>query len=60
MASFIDIQLQVTEVWEKSYYFWIAPRMYVCMCVHACVLACGCVCVHVCVKEVDFGDSFNG
>ena len=26
MASFIEINLQVTELWEKSYYFWIAPR----------------------------------
>ena len=26
MASFIKIHLQVTELWEKSYYFWIAPR----------------------------------
>ena len=29
MASFIEIHLQVTELWEKSYYFWIAPRIYV-------------------------------
>ena len=28
MASFIEIHLQVTELWAKSYYFWIAPRLY--------------------------------
>ena len=28
MASFIEIHLQVTELWKKSYYFWIAPRMF--------------------------------
>ena len=27
MASFIEIHLQITELWEKSYYFWIAPRI---------------------------------
>ena len=27
MASFTEIHLQVTELWEKSYYFWIAPRI---------------------------------
>ena len=26
MASFIKIHEQVTELWEKSYYFWITPR----------------------------------
>ena len=27
MVSFIEIHLQVTELWEKSYYFRIAPRI---------------------------------
>ena len=27
MASFIEIHLKVTELCEKSYYFWIAPRI---------------------------------
>ena len=27
MASFIKIDVQVTKLWEKYYYFWITPRM---------------------------------
>ena len=29
MASVIEIHLQVTELWEKSFYFWIAPRTFI-------------------------------
>ena len=28
MVSFIKIHVQVTVLWEKSYYFWIAPRIW--------------------------------
>ena len=28
MANFIKIHEHVTELWEKSYYFWITPRRY--------------------------------